>query len=166
MRGVLGLAVELWTFESPGGLQILTFSKCWASPPHLAKVGLRHATQLLLMMFHLFLDLLTSTNRWKYIVVYQTWQPKIPFWEFFSVLWNEKNGQNHKNIEIMQLTSFARSKLIMPYFQHLKTSWLNIGHEKHPFGYGWILKFYGLLLHTINNCKVHQILQSLQTFKF
>jgi hypothetical protein len=35
------LAVELWTFESPGGLQILTFSKCWASPPHLAKVGLR-----------------------------------------------------------------------------------------------------------------------------
>jgi len=25
------------------GLQILTFSKCWASPPHLAKVGLRHA---------------------------------------------------------------------------------------------------------------------------
>jgi hypothetical protein len=41
MRGVLGLAVELWTFGSPGGLQILTFSKCWASPPHLAKVGLR-----------------------------------------------------------------------------------------------------------------------------
>jgi len=28
MRGVLGLAVELSTFESPGGLQILTFSKC------------------------------------------------------------------------------------------------------------------------------------------
>jgi len=42
MRGVLGLVVELWTFRSPGGLQILTFSKCWASPPHLAKVGLRH----------------------------------------------------------------------------------------------------------------------------
>jgi hypothetical protein len=42
MRVVLGLAVELWTFGSPGGLQILTFSKCWASPPHLAKVGLRH----------------------------------------------------------------------------------------------------------------------------
>jgi hypothetical protein len=41
MRGVLGLAIELWTFGSPGGLQILTFSKCWASPPHLAKVGLR-----------------------------------------------------------------------------------------------------------------------------
>jgi len=41
MRGVLGLAVELWTFGSPGGLQILTVSKCWASPPHLAKVGLR-----------------------------------------------------------------------------------------------------------------------------
>jgi hypothetical protein len=44
MQGVLGLAVELWTFESPGGLQILTFSKCWASPPHLAKVGLRQDT--------------------------------------------------------------------------------------------------------------------------
>jgi hypothetical protein len=43
MRGVLGLSVELWTFGSPGGLQILTFSKCWASPPHLAKVGLRHS---------------------------------------------------------------------------------------------------------------------------
>jgi hypothetical protein len=28
--------------EHPGGLQLLTFSKCWASPPHLAKVGLRH----------------------------------------------------------------------------------------------------------------------------
>ncbi len=42
MQGVLGLAVELWTFGSPEGLQILTFSKCWASPPHLAKVGLRH----------------------------------------------------------------------------------------------------------------------------
>jgi len=42
MRGVLGLVVELWTFGSLGGLQLLTFSKCWASPPHLAKVGLRH----------------------------------------------------------------------------------------------------------------------------
>jgi hypothetical protein len=41
MRGVLGLDVELWTFGSPKGLQLLTFSKCWASPPHLAKVGLR-----------------------------------------------------------------------------------------------------------------------------
>jgi len=38
----LGLDVELWTFGSPGGLQLLTFSKCWASPPHLAKVGLQH----------------------------------------------------------------------------------------------------------------------------
>jgi len=37
---VLGLAVEPQTFGSPRGLQILTFSKCWASPPHLAKVGL------------------------------------------------------------------------------------------------------------------------------
>jgi hypothetical protein len=42
MRGVLGPAVELWTFGSPGGLQIRNFSKCWASPPHLAKLGLRH----------------------------------------------------------------------------------------------------------------------------
>jgi len=41
MQGVLALAVELWTFGSPDGLQVLTFSKCWASPPHLAKVGLR-----------------------------------------------------------------------------------------------------------------------------
>jgi len=45
MRGVLGLAVELQTFGSSGGLQVLTFSKCWASPPHLAKVGLRHRGQ-------------------------------------------------------------------------------------------------------------------------
>ncbi len=43
MGGVLGLAVELWTFGSPGGLQIPNFSKCWASPPHLAKVGLRQS---------------------------------------------------------------------------------------------------------------------------
>ncbi len=42
MRGVFPLAVELWTFRSPGGLQIPNFSKCWASPPHLAKLGLRH----------------------------------------------------------------------------------------------------------------------------
>jgi hypothetical protein len=42
MRGVLGPAVELWTFGSPGRLQIPNFSKCWASPPHLAKLGLRH----------------------------------------------------------------------------------------------------------------------------
>ncbi len=42
MRGVLPLIVELWTFGSLGGLQISNFSKCWASPPHLAKVGLRH----------------------------------------------------------------------------------------------------------------------------
>jgi hypothetical protein len=42
MQGVLGPAVELWTFGSPGGLQIPNFSKCWASPPHLAKLGLRH----------------------------------------------------------------------------------------------------------------------------
>jgi len=41
MRGVLGPAVELWTFGSPGGLQIPNFSKCWASPPHLAQLGLR-----------------------------------------------------------------------------------------------------------------------------
>jgi hypothetical protein len=42
MRGVLGPAIELWTFGSPKGLQIPNFSKCWASPPHLAKLGLRH----------------------------------------------------------------------------------------------------------------------------
>jgi len=42
MQGVLGLAIELQTFRSPGGLQTSNFSKCWASPPHLAKVGLRH----------------------------------------------------------------------------------------------------------------------------
>jgi hypothetical protein len=42
MRGVLPLAVELSTFGSPGGLPTSNFSKCWASPPHLAKVGLRH----------------------------------------------------------------------------------------------------------------------------
>jgi len=42
MQGVLGLAVELWTFGNPGGLQTSNFSKCWASPPHLVKVGLRH----------------------------------------------------------------------------------------------------------------------------
>jgi hypothetical protein len=42
MRGVLGPIVELGTFGSPGGLQIPNFSKCWASPPHLAKLGLRH----------------------------------------------------------------------------------------------------------------------------
>jgi len=41
MRGVLPLAVELWTFGSPGRLPTSNFSKCWASPPHLAKVGLR-----------------------------------------------------------------------------------------------------------------------------
>jgi len=43
IRGVLSLAVELWTFGSPGGLQTSNFSKCWASPPHLAKVRLRHS---------------------------------------------------------------------------------------------------------------------------
>jgi hypothetical protein len=44
MRGGLPLAIELWTFESPGRLPTSNFSKCWASPPHLAKVGLRHAS--------------------------------------------------------------------------------------------------------------------------
>ncbi len=44
MQGVLGLAVELRTFGSPRGLQIPNFSKCWALPPHLAKVGLRQYT--------------------------------------------------------------------------------------------------------------------------
>jgi hypothetical protein len=47
MQGVLGLVVELYTFGSPGGLQILTFSKCWASPSHLAEVGLRQKLSLL-----------------------------------------------------------------------------------------------------------------------
>jgi len=42
MRGVVSLAVELWTFGSPGRLQTSNFSKCWASPPHLAKVDLQH----------------------------------------------------------------------------------------------------------------------------
>ncbi len=37
IRGVLGLSVELWTFESPGGLQVPNFGECWASPPHLAQ---------------------------------------------------------------------------------------------------------------------------------
>jgi hypothetical protein len=46
MRGVLGLAVELSTFGSPEGLQIPNFSKCWVSPPHLAKVGLRQGLHL------------------------------------------------------------------------------------------------------------------------
>jgi hypothetical protein len=45
-ESVLGLAVELWTFGSPGGLQIPNFSKCLASPPHLAKVGLRQYVHL------------------------------------------------------------------------------------------------------------------------
>ncbi len=44
MRGFLGPAVELWTFGSPGGLPIPNFSKCWASPPHLAKLGLRQGS--------------------------------------------------------------------------------------------------------------------------
>jgi hypothetical protein len=47
MQGVLGLAVELSTFGSPGGLQVPNFSKCWASPPHLAKVGLRQLINLI-----------------------------------------------------------------------------------------------------------------------
>jgi hypothetical protein len=46
MRGVLPLAVELWTFGSPGRLPTSNFSKCWASPPHLAKVGLRQPVWL------------------------------------------------------------------------------------------------------------------------
>jgi hypothetical protein len=37
MRGVFPLAVELWTFGSPGGLRISNFSKCWASPPTLGQ---------------------------------------------------------------------------------------------------------------------------------
>jgi hypothetical protein len=41
MWGVLGLVVELRTFESPEGFQIPNFSKWWASPPHLAKVELQ-----------------------------------------------------------------------------------------------------------------------------
>jgi hypothetical protein len=56
MRGVLGLAVELSTFGSLRGLQILTFSKCWASPPHLAKVGLRQI-HLLPIKLHISLVL-------------------------------------------------------------------------------------------------------------
>ncbi len=44
IQGVFPLAVELWTFGSPGELQIPTLSKCWASPPHLAKVGLRQVS--------------------------------------------------------------------------------------------------------------------------
>ncbi len=62
MQGVLGPAVELWTFGSPGGLQIPNFSKCWASPPHLAKVGLRHYFYFIKQCFalngHLLLVLL------------------------------------------------------------------------------------------------------------
>jgi hypothetical protein len=44
MQGVFPLSVDLWTLGSPGGLQLLTFSKCWASPPHLAKVGLQQSS--------------------------------------------------------------------------------------------------------------------------
>jgi hypothetical protein len=47
----------------------------------------------------------------------------------------------------MQLTSFARSKFIIPYFQHFKTFQLNISHEKHPFGYGWILNLWTFITH-------------------
>jgi hypothetical protein len=41
MRGVLPLAVEFWTFGSPGGLQIPTFPSVGLHPRHLAKLGLR-----------------------------------------------------------------------------------------------------------------------------
>ncbi len=51
MRGVLPLAVELWTSGSPGGLQIPNFSKCWASPPHLAKVRVAIVKNSLFMTF-------------------------------------------------------------------------------------------------------------------
>jgi hypothetical protein len=62
MRGVLGPAVELWTFGSPGGLQVPNFSKCWASPPHLAKLGLRHIGQL--NAIQIFIDKTSLT--WKH----------------------------------------------------------------------------------------------------
>jgi hypothetical protein len=64
MRGVLGLAIELWTFGSPGGLQILTFSKCWASPSHLAKVGLRHNSCLCQVYIFLQLRIVVSSKPW------------------------------------------------------------------------------------------------------
>jgi hypothetical protein len=64
---------------------------------------------------------------------------------------------------ILELTSFSMSKLIMPYFQPLLTLPLRIGHEKHPFGYVWTLKIYGLLLHAINHDKVYHIFQFFQT---
>jgi hypothetical protein len=41
MRGVFGLAVEVWTFESPEGLQIPNFGSVGLHPHTLAKVGLR-----------------------------------------------------------------------------------------------------------------------------
>jgi hypothetical protein len=53
MRGVLPLAVELWTFGSPERLPTSNFSKCWASPPHLAKVGLRHSRPSLGYFIHI-----------------------------------------------------------------------------------------------------------------
>ncbi len=43
MQGVLGLAIELWTFGSHRGLQIPYFSKCWASPPTLGQSGVATA---------------------------------------------------------------------------------------------------------------------------
>jgi len=42
MRGVLVLQIVFWVFGSPEDSNFPTFSKCWASPQHLGKVGLRH----------------------------------------------------------------------------------------------------------------------------
>jgi len=50
MRGVLCLSVELWTFGSPKRFPTPNFSKCWASPPHLAKVGLRHERHMVFLV--------------------------------------------------------------------------------------------------------------------
>jgi hypothetical protein len=78
MRGVLGHAVELWTFGSPGGLQIPNFSKCWASPPHLAKLGLR---QSMGGTCNPKLGNLTSCLWWRLVhMPYQTLQASTWWW--------------------------------------------------------------------------------------
>jgi hypothetical protein len=43
IRGVLPLAVELWTFGSPGGLQVPNFGSVGLHPHTWPKVGLRHS---------------------------------------------------------------------------------------------------------------------------
>jgi hypothetical protein len=112
MRGVLPLVVELWTFGSPGRLPTSNFSKCWASPPHLAKVGLRQRTNFVLGS--------TSVTR----------RPYVSSWPFCNGVVRFADIIQHRRQSIEVEMVRGRHDTLLAHFMELRCNQKRRSHKK------------------------------------